>query len=142
MDQYYVYQHTDPETGEILYIGMGSFERAWLCRGSNRKKNHQERLNELFALGYTMQDVVSVMASGLNKTNALNLEFTKIEKFKPKFNNLSNPDWKYPSKFSKEVVSMAKALKQMGYGPQNTAFLMGGDKNKNAMTMWRMVNEQ
>jgi len=30
---------------------------------------------------------------------------------------------------------------EMGYGPQNTAFLMGGDKNKNAMTMWRMVNE-
>ena len=88
-----------------------------------------------------MQDVVSVMASGLNKTNALNLEFIKIEKFKPKFNNLSNPDWKYPSKFAKEVVSMAKALKQMGYGPQNTAWLMGGDKKKNAMTIWRLCND-
>lgn len=141
MDQYYVYQHTDPETGEILYIGMGSYERAWLCRGSNRKKNHQERLNELFALGYTMQDIADVKASGLNKADALQLEFTKIEQFKPKFNNLSNPDWKYPSKFASEVVSMVKALKQMGYGPQNTAFLMGGDKNKNAMTIWRLCND-
>jgi hypothetical protein len=141
MDQYYVYQHTDPETGEILYIGMGSYERAWLCRGSNRKKNHQERLNELFALGFTMQDIVDVKASGLNKADALHLEFTKIEQFKPKFNNLSNPDWKYPSKFANEVVTMVKALKQMGYGPQNTAFLMGGDKKKNAMTIWRLCND-
>jgi Holliday junction resolvasome RuvABC DNA-binding subunit len=141
MDQYYVYQHIDPETGEILYIGMGSYERAWLCRGSNRKKNHQERLNELFSLGYTMQDVVSILASYLSKEAALSLELTKIEKFKPKFNNYSNPNWKYPSKFADEVITMVKALKEMGYGPQNTAFLMGGDKNKNAMTMWRMVNE-
>ena len=141
MEQYYVYQHIDPDTGELLYIGMGSYERAWLCRGSNRKKNHQERLNELFSLGYTMQDVVSIMASGLNKIDALNLEFTKIEKFKPKFNNLNNPNWKYPSKFADEVITMVKALAKMGYGSQNTAFLMGGDKNKNAMTIWRLKND-
>jgi len=140
MDQYYVYQHTDPETGDILYIGMGSYERAWLCRGSNRKKNHQEKLNELFALGYTMQDIADIKASGLNKADALQLEFNKIEQFKPKFNNLNNPDWKYPSKFTSEVVVMVKALSQMGYGPQNTAFLMGGDKTKNAMTIWRLNN--
>jgi len=140
MDQYYVYQHIDPETGELLYIGMGSYERAWLCRGSNRKKNHQERLNELFALGHTMQDVVSIMANGLSKEAALSLELTKIEKFKPRFNNLSNPDWKYPSKFADEVVTMIKALAKMGYGPQNTAFLLGGDKKKNAMTIWRLNN--
>ena len=32
----------------------------------------------------------------------------------------------------------------MGKGVVETAapFLMGGDKKKNAMTMWRMVNEQ
>jgi excinuclease UvrABC nuclease subunit len=141
MDQYYVYQHTDPETGEILYIGMGSYERAWLCRGSNRKKNHQERLKELFAIGYTMCDIVMIIQSGLDKAAATNLEHKHIEKFKPKFNNSKNPNWKYPSKFADEVVSMVKALKEMGYGPQNTAFLMGGDKNKNAMTMWRMINE-
>ena len=140
MDQYYVYQHIDPDTGELLYIGMGSYERAWLCRGSNRKKNHQERLNELFALGYTMQDVVRIMATGLNKAAALNLELIKIEKFKPRFNNLSNPDWKYPSKFTDEVVTMVKALTKMGYGSQNIAFLMGGDKKKNAMTIWRLNN--
>ena len=135
-----MYQHIDPETGELLYIGMGSYERAWLCRGSNRKKNHQERLNELFALGHTMQDVVSIMANGLSKEAALSLELTKIEKFKPRFNNLSNPDWKYPSKFADEVVTMIKALAKMGYGPQNTAFLLGGDKKKNAMTIWRLNN--
>ena len=33
--KYYVYQHADPETEEILYIGKGSYERAWLCRGNN-----------------------------------------------------------------------------------------------------------
>jgi len=36
---------------------------------------------------------------------------------------------------------MAKALKKMGYGTQNTAFLMGGDKKKNAMTIWRLCND-
>jgi len=87
-----------------------------------------------------MQDVVSITASYLSKEAALSLELTKIEKFKPKFNNLSNPDWKYPSKFADEVVTMVKVLSKMGYGPQNTAFLMGGDKNKNAMTIWRLNN--
>jgi hypothetical protein len=40
--KYYVYQHVDPETGKILYIGKGSYERAWLCRGSNRDPKYTE----------------------------------------------------------------------------------------------------
>jgi len=35
---------------------------------------------------------------------------------------------------------MAKSLKQMGYGCQNIAYLLGGNKKENAMTIWRMVN--
>lgn len=141
MDQYYVYEHVDPENDELLYIGLGSYERAWLCRGSNRTKDHQNKLKKLFASGFTMADIVSIRASGLTKQAAIDFEYKEIQKYKPKFNKSSNPDWKYPSKFTEEIIFMVKALKQMGYGSQNTAFLMGGDKNKNAMTMWRLVNE-
>ena len=141
MDQYYVYEHVDPENDELLYIGLGSYERAWLCRGSNRTKDHQQKLKELFAAGFTMGDIVSIRASGISKQAAIDLEFKEIQKYKPRFNKSSNPDWKYPSKFTDEVVSMIKALAKMGYGPQNTAFLMGGDKKKNAMTIWRLKND-
>jgi hypothetical protein len=141
MDQYYVYEHVDPENDDLLYIGLGSYERAWLCRGSNRTKDHQKKLKELFAAGFTMADIVSIRASGLSKQAAIDFEYKEIQLYKPKFNKSSNPDWKYPSRFSNEVVSMIKALAKMGYGPQNTAFLMGGDKKKNAMTIWRLKND-
>jgi len=140
--KYYVYQHADPETGEILYIGKGSYERAWLCRGNNRDPKYTKYLNQFLDNGYTLFDIVTILHKGLTNKEAEELETKLIQKIQPIFNKQQTKKWSYPKKFSKEVVSMVKALKQMGYGSQNTAWLMGGDKTKNAMTMWRMANEQ
>jgi len=139
--KYYVYQHADPETGEILYIGKGSYERAWLCRGSNRNPEYSKYLNTFLDNGYTLFDIVTILHKGLTNSEAENLESELIQKIQPVFNKQQTSKWSYPKKFSDEVVAMVKALKAMEYGPQNTAWLMGGDKKKNAMTMWRMVNE-
>jgi len=139
--KYYVYQHADPKTGEILYIGKGSYERAWLCRGNNRNPEYSKHLNTFLDNGYTLSDIVTILHKGLTNIEAEHLESDLIQKIQPIFNKQQTSKWSYPKKFSDEVVNMVKALKAMGYGPQNTAWLMGGDKNKNAMTMWRMVNE-
>jgi excinuclease UvrABC nuclease subunit len=139
--KYYVYQHVNPETGEILYIGKGSYERAWMCRGSNRNPEYTKYLNQFLDTGYTMFDIVTILHKGLTNKKAEELETELIQKIQPIFNRHQTEKWSYPKKFSEEVVFMIKALKKMGYGPQNTAWLMGGDKNKNAMTMWRINNE-
>jgi hypothetical protein len=139
--KYYVYQHVDPETGEILYIGKGSFERAWLCRANNRNPEYTKHLNSFLTNGYTLQDIVTVLHKGLTNKEAEKLESELIEKIQPLFNKQQTKKWAYPKKFSNEIVSMVKSLKQMGYGPQNIAWLMGGDKKNNAMSMWRIINE-
>ena len=140
--KYYVYQHADPETGEILYIGKGSYERAWLCRGNNRDPKYTKYLNTFLDNGYTLSDIVTVLHKGLKNTEAEKLESKLIKEIQPIFNKQQTSKWSYPKKFSDEVVSMVKALKQMGYGAQNTAWLMGGDKTKNAMSIWRIVNDK
>lgn len=139
--KYYVYQHVDPKTGEILYIGKGSYERAWLCRGNNRNPEYTKYLNEFLDNGYTLSDIVTILHKGLTNDEAENLESEIIQKIQPRFNRQQTTKWSYPKKFSDEVVTMVKALKQMGYGPQNTAWLMGGDKKTKAMSMWRINNE-
>ena len=139
--KFYVYQHTNPLTGEILYIGKGSYERAWLCRSGNRNLEYSKYLNEFLDNGYTLFDIFTILHKGLTNKESEKLESELIEKFQPIFNKHQTKKWSYPKKFSDEVRSMVKALKEMGYGPQNTAWLMGGDKNKNAMSMWRILND-
>lgn len=138
--EYYVYQHKNPQDESIVYVGLGSFERAWLCRGSNRSKEHQEMLKDLFKKGYTMADIVEITHQKIDKETAKKIETLMIFEIQPKFNKQGNDNWNYPSRFTEEIKDMAKSLKQMGYGCQNIAYLLGGNKKENAMTIWRMVN--
>jgi len=139
--KFYVYQHANPETGEILYIGKGSYERAWLCRGSNRSPEYSVYLKNLLENGYTMDDLVTILQKGLTNEAAEKFESKLILEIQPIFNKQQTKKWVSPKKFFGEVVDTIKSLKEMGYGSQTIAFLMGGDKVTNAMTMWRITND-
>lgn len=135
----YVYIHTDVNSGDTIYVGVGTGERAWEWRSNKRSKEHNDILRTYLEQGYTPSDWVSIVESNLSSEQAVNLETKLIELYTSKFNKCKNPDyisdlWKFT-----EVHWFAKALQQMGHSYSNIAFLMGGDKS-NSMSAWRMVN--
>ena len=137
--QYYVYSHQDPRNLKVLYVGVGQFDRAWNVRRNQRKDEHVCWLEELYNLGYTLEDIVQIDEKRLTKQEALELEKVKIEEIKPKFNSLMNPEYWHKGRKQNEDTSLfAKALHEMGYGYQRIAYLMGGNKN-NHMSVKRML---
>lgn len=90
---YYVYHHTDPNTGEIKYVGMGTGSRAWASgtsSGSSRSDAHALWISDLYEQGFTMADIVTVCETLLSKQEALTIESERIKNEKPLFNRIGN----------------------------------------------------
>jgi hypothetical protein len=116
MELSYVYLHIDPESGEILYVGIGINERAWVCsmRGSSRKPEHAKRLQSLFAKGYTMGDIVKIEATLLSRDQAKELETRLVNEYRPIYNVFKNRSVFKNTKFSLEQANKAKELHSQG----------------------------
>jgi hypothetical protein len=115
-DLYYLYEHCHPETGEIVYVGIGTGSRAWnsgTSSGSYREQEHADWIEQLYLQGYTMADIVKISCSLLDKKDALELEDKLIKEQRPKFNKLGNPD-NYLNK--KYTLEQALEARQMYYG--------------------------
>jgi hypothetical protein len=138
---FYVYTHQNPTTKEILYVGIGQYDRAWCIRQNNRNKEHTQYLKNLFKEGFTLTDIVTVTDNMLSKQKAMEIEAEKINEYRPKFNKLLNKNhWHIARQKTKEMCEFAKALKEMGYGYQRISFLLGSSKPKNnAMSVKRML---
>ena len=75
MDSYYVYLHTDPETGEVTYVGKGIHGRAWdVTRARNQRSGHVDWMKSLGSKGYLPTDWVSIIARGLPEKEAFKAE--------------------------------------------------------------------
>ena len=137
----YVYMHTDIDTGETLYVGVGTGERAWEWRSNKRSKEHNELLRGYLEKGYVPSDWASIVESNLNSKEAVELETKLIQQYLPVYNKCKNPEYVSDKwKFS-EVHEFAKSLREMGYSYPNIAFLLGGNPTKtNTMSAWRMCN--
>lgn len=137
----YVYLHTCLITGQVLYVGVGTGERAWEWRGNKRSKEHNELLRSWLQDGYIPSDWVSIVETNLTSKEATDLETKCIEQHKPIYNKLKNPNYISEQwKFS-EVHGFAKLLREMGYSYSNIAYLVGGDGSKTkTMSAWRMCN--
>ena len=137
----YVYLHIYPDTGETLYVGVGTGERAWEWRSNKRSKEHNEQLRTWLKEGLVPSDWVSIVESNLSSKEATKLETEYIEQYRPIYNKSKNPDYVSDQwKFS-EVHEFAKALRKMGYSYSNIAYLVGGDGSKTkTMSAWRMCN--
>jgi len=100
--RYYVYEHYDPDTDEIVYVGMGSLGRAWsfadtgtAARRGNRPPEHATWAYALCDRGISPEDFVRVTDSGLSREDALALERDRIlELGYPKFNKPPGPHLK------------------------------------------------
>lgn len=114
---YYLYEHRDPKTNKIVYIGMGTGSRAWACGASSstsRDIDHKVWIEERYKEGYTMGDITIVTTTLLTKKEAFKMEYSLIQKYKPIFNKLSNPDVFRCKKFSAEMAKVAYTLWQDG----------------------------
>jgi hypothetical protein len=138
LDKYYVYQHVDPSTDEVVYIGMGSAGRAWLVgetHSTARKKAHNKWADDLLNEGTTPDQFVEVLNRGLPKSEALLLENILIHKLKPKFNRSIRHGC---LKVTVEIYDMAKDLKEDGYSYNHIAKVFG----LSPMTIYRALNKQ
>ena len=139
---FYVYRHIDPESKEILYVGIGQYDRAWCVRGNNRNKDHVNCLKELFLKGYTLTDIVQITDNMLSKQQAMKLEAEQVDLHRPKFNKLLNKDhWHIARQKTQDMCHFGKALNEMGYGYSRIAYLLGASNPKNkVMSIKRMLS--
>lgn len=139
---YYLCEHIDPDTGEVVYIGIGTGSRAWATgtsSGSHRYKDHSEWISNLYEQGYTMGDIVKVTHTLLTKDHALEIELQMIKSFKPKFNRLGNPDMFVCKSFSEEQALTALELFEEGYRYYEIPVYLGIKSTNRSVTGKRMV---
>jgi hypothetical protein len=82
LQRWYVYTHTDPETGEIVYVGEGTGQR--FSAVNTRASEHSQFLKEV--IHDKRLDCFQIVESRLTKEDARALEYQLITKYKPKFN--------------------------------------------------------
>lgn len=139
-DIYYVYEHVEPITDEVVYIGHGCLERAWTCRsgrgktysGGHRKPEHSDWCLELMNSGLTPADWVKILYQGLCKSEANKLEHKLIDKYRPRFNYQIGDNYKLSD------VERAKAfdLRESGLYYHQIGIELG----VSTMTIWRYLN--
>ncbi len=134
VDNYYVYSHHDPHNSyRIVYVGMGRRDRAWQCRGSQRRPAHTQFLEDcLDNFGYTMNLLVKIQAAALTKKDALSIERELIKKHKP----IYNLQMGVPKKLSEETICKARQDQKIGVSYSE----LGRKYKVSTMTIWRAIN--
>lgn len=80
-NNFYIYFHRDLETSEIVYVGLGRYDRAWSTKRA-RDNGHYDWLREVLP----NLNAVEIYRTGLVEDEARTLELDLIAKFKPRFN--------------------------------------------------------
>ena len=81
---YYVYEHIDPRTRVVKYVGYGVDGRAYefVKPCARRSLEHAKWASELFHLDYLPSDLVRVRAFGVSKKSAKRIEKDILRKCK------------------------------------------------------------
>ncbi len=139
---YYVYIHIDPQTREILYVGEGSGQRAWMCLGGysevrygHRSPQHARAIQELMKRGFLPCDWVHIIHRGLTKSEARRKEQEVIRKLSPRFNR---PMGKKLLKINGAKLNKAVRLRASGLSYREVADQI----DVATMTVYRVLNGQ
>jgi hypothetical protein len=137
--EYYVYAHKDPDTGEIVYIGHGRGSRAWHFNSyrrrttdTSRDKEHNDWASSLIQEGFLPCDFVVVLCRNLSKSDACKVEQQLIRKQQPRFNKSLG---KSLLKFNEDDVAFMHTLRMYGMSFNKIAKEMGAS----TMTVWRTL---
>ena len=139
---YYVYEHVDPRSGAILYIGMGTGSRAYATKTTKAKQSayghrspeHSKHLDELLKEGYLPHEWINFPGRGLTKEEALSFEKELIKEISPLYNKKQGVK---SLKFSREDILEMKHLRYLGYYYSDIAKEMGCS----TMVAHRIVND-
>lgn len=83
-NRWYVYTHTDPTTGEIVYVGEGTGQR--FAAVNTRSADHSAFLKEV--IHDKKLNCFCIVESRLTKDQAREIERELIAKYQPRFNKL------------------------------------------------------
>lgn len=108
----YVYQHIDPFTGHIVYVGHGTGHRAWVYTKRLRDQEHTNFLKDLERKGFTPNDWVIIVDKNLSKETACELERTLIKFYKPIFNKIQGASL---LKVTPKILQEAFELREKGW---------------------------
>ena len=138
----YVYEHFNPETHEVVYVGEGTGQRAWMCRGGyanakygHRSPEHTEYLNGLMAKGFLPCNWVRIVRRGLSKSEARTIEQELVREKVPRFNR---PLGKKLLKLTSKRLKIAIQLRATGLSYKDVAEHLG----VSSMTVHRALNGQ
>lgn len=135
---YYVYEHVDPRSGELLYIGHGCRGRAWV-HGSDktalRSQEHLAHLESMTQDGFVPSDWVSLHNQGMTKSDACAEEQELIRMLKPTYNK---PQGKKALKLTPEQYLFCLQMRQDGLFYHQIAVEVG----VSPMTVYRALNGQ
>lgn len=149
LSTYYVYEHRDPQTDELVYIGIGRAWRAW-ATGSSRFTNpaskaygrrdlwHAGWLEDQYEKGFLPSEWVKITHRQLSKELATTIEKGLIEGYRPKFNKNHNKDNKERRKYTEEDIQKIQALRAEGKSYKTIQEELG---YSSPMTVWRIDNE-
>lgn len=110
MNIQYVYTHTNPNTGEIFYVGRGQKGRAWSCEGGkNRSVEHYTYMFNLMLDGFIPTDWVEIVGRNLTIDEATVLEQQLVKTLRP----ILNKDIEI-KRVTEEIKKNIKELKDSG----------------------------
>lgn len=85
----YIYEHFDPNTGEVVYVGCGSGVRAWTVAGQ-RSLEHTTWFEGMLNRGHTPDEFVRIVFKRLRKDAAYAQERKMIKTKRPRFNRTAS----------------------------------------------------
>lgn len=133
---YYIYAHIDPFTKEVIYIGRGTYERAWTYKwNASRDKEHRLYLEDLTKRGFIATEWVKILLRQLTRAEAVKAERIFITEYLPKYNK----DKGAGSRTDKRLIHWSRALRKQGLSYTE---IMKRMKLKSPMSAWRYVNAE
>jgi hypothetical protein len=138
MSNFYVYQHRDPETGEIVYVGVGCKGRAWHSGKNTRSEEHARWMNDIFEDG---GNPVVFISTGLTKKQSLDIEMPMIEELNPKFNKLGTIDYRHKrSTITRDQAVECSSLRGEGLSYREISEVVFPNSS-GYMRAWRAINK-
>ena len=75
INKFYVYLHSDPRTGKVVYVGKGCGGRAWdVTRNRGKSSEHCDYLVSLCNEGFTPNDYVIILRRNMSEKEATDVE--------------------------------------------------------------------